>query len=49
MRLAEKIAYRRTAKEDLIQRKQGDLEHGHFRPIVNILTEKGRQLLASSP
>ena len=39
---------RRAAKEGLIERIQGESEHGHFRPVYNKITEKGRELLVST-
>ena len=38
----------RVAEElELIERKEGESEHGHFPPVYNIITDKGRQLLQS--
>jgi hypothetical protein len=42
-----KAFIKRAEREGLIQRIQGSSEHGHFRPIFNRLTPKGRRLLQS--
>jgi hypothetical protein len=39
---------RRAAKEGLIERIEGESKHGHFKPVYNRITEKGRQLLTMS-
>ena len=39
---------RRAAKEGLIERFKGESEHGHFPPVVNRITKKGKQLLMTS-
>ena len=36
---------RGAEKAGLIERTTGESEHGHFAPIYNIITEKGKQLL----
>jgi hypothetical protein len=35
----------RAEKAGYIKRKQGPSEHGHFPPVYNIITPKGRRLL----
>jgi hypothetical protein len=37
----------RAEKEGLIERIEGKSEHGHFAPLYNKLTERGRDLLLS--
>jgi DNA-binding MarR family transcriptional regulator len=37
---------KRAKREKLIERKQGESEHGHFSPVYNIITEKGKKLLS---
>jgi predicted transcriptional regulator len=37
---------KRTKREGLIERKEGESEHGQFPPVHNILTEKGKKLLS---
>ena len=39
---------RRAVKEGLIERIEGESEHGHFPPIFNVITDKGRELLRSA-
>jgi hypothetical protein len=35
----------RAEKQGYIKRKEGESEHGHFAPVYNILTAKGKDLL----
>jgi DNA-binding MarR family transcriptional regulator len=37
----------RAVKEGLIEREVGQSEHGHFKPVFNRITDKGRQVLQS--
>jgi hypothetical protein len=39
---------RRAEREGLIERIKGKSEYGHFPPVVNRITEKGKQLLTMS-
>jgi DNA-binding MarR family transcriptional regulator len=34
-------------REGLIEREAGESEHGHFKPVYNRITDKGRQVLQS--
>jgi hypothetical protein len=36
---------RRAKRQRYIKRVTGESEHGHFTPIYNIITEKGKKLL----
>lgn len=38
---------KRAFSEGLIERMEGESEHGHFKPVYNQITEKGRRLLTS--
>jgi DNA-binding PadR family transcriptional regulator len=37
----------RAVREGLIEREVGKSEHGHFKPVYNRITDKGRQVLQS--
>jgi hypothetical protein len=39
---------KRAVREGLIERIEGESEHGHFKPVYNRITEKGKQLLKMS-
>ena len=39
---------RRAVREGLIERTKGESEHGHFPPVYNHITDKGKQLLKMS-
>lgn len=38
---------REAEKLELIERKEGESEHGQFPPVYNMITEKGKELLLS--
>jgi DNA-binding PadR family transcriptional regulator len=35
----------RAVREGLIERETGESDHGHFAPVYNRITDKGRQVL----
>ena len=39
---------KRAAKKGLIERIEGKSEHGYFAPTMNIITQRGKDLLASA-
>lgn len=39
---------RRAHELGYIDRIEGEAEHGHFPPIFNVITDKGRELLSSA-
>src|SRR5918999_5889451 len=41
------ITLNRAVEEGLIEREVGQSEHGHFKPVFNRITDKGRQMLQS--